>query len=438
MKNKKIQKKPIKIAIAGLGVVGGSVCKILHDNQTLISNRLGGDIIEIVAISARNRNKAKDLGCFDNFDDIYYDSPLAMAQQADYDILLELIGGTDGIAPQLWHTAIARKKHLITANKALLAERGPEFLALAHKNRVTIKYESAVAGGLPVIKLLKEGLAATQVKKIQAILNGTCNYILTRMDNERSPMPAILSDAQAKGYAEADPTLDIGGFDAGHKLAILCNLAFGGLVDYHKIFIIGIEKISPLDFEFAEKFGFKIKLIAGCELTENGIKASVEPILLPADCALANTNDVYNGVLLFDDLDGRVFLRGRGAGAGPTGVAVVADIMDCARHIDRNIYNVAHKQCKILKIVPRQLDNSCWYIRLEVLDKPGVLAQIAKIFQKHHISIEKLLQNSRAEGQPVHIIFITHHAQYGQLERACRDIEKLPLLVSAPCIIKVS
>ncbi len=429
--------KNFKIAIAGLGVVGGSVIKILNQNAPDILARTGGVPIEIVAISARNKAKAKLLN-ITNFDKIYYDDPIIMAKQADYDCLIEVIGGVEGVAPEIWHQAILRKKQIITANKALLAEKGEYFLKLANKYNSSIKYEASVAGGIPIIKIIKEGLAGTKITKIQAILNGTCNYILSRMYDERQELPIILKDAQAKGYAEAEPTLDIGGFDAGHKLTILINLAFGGWINAKKMPIFGITNIKIDDINFAGEFGYRIKLIASAEQTIHGISLSVEPVLLNQNDELANTNDVYNAIKCYDDLNEKIFIKGRGAGAGPTGLAVVADIVDMIKFHDKQVFNKPLRQIKPMKTIARQATISTWYIRLVVIDKTGVLAGISKIFHKYGISIEKLLQNGRQENLPVSIIFITHAVEFGKLAKACQEIQKMDFVLDEPCIIKVA
>ncbi|MBV8534378.1 MAG: homoserine dehydrogenase, partial [Alphaproteobacteria bacterium] len=315
---------PLKIAIAGLGTVGAGVVKLLADNGQLLAQRCGRPLV-VTAVSARDKSRKRgvELGQARWFDDA-----AALAAEADAEIVLELIGGSDGIARRVCETAIARGRSVVTANKALLALHGTALARAAEEKGVALCYEAAVAGGIPVIKALREGLAANRIVRIYGILNGTCNYILTQMRRTGRPFAEVLVEAQKLGYAEADPSFDVDGIDAAHKLAILAGLAFGAAVNFGGVHIEGIRRISPLDLEFAKELGYRLKLLGIARMTEHGIEQRVHPCLVPLETPIAAVEDVFNAVVAEGNFAGRTVFEGRGAGAGPTASAVVADLID--------------------------------------------------------------------------------------------------------------
>ncbi|MBF0394954.1 MAG: homoserine dehydrogenase, partial [Alphaproteobacteria bacterium] len=318
--------KPLKIAIAGLGTVGAGTVRLLREQADLIERRAGRPIV-VTAVSARD--KGRDRGV--SLDGMaWFDDAATMAAQADAEVVVELIGGADGTARQVCETAIGRGRHVVTANKALLAHRGTELAAAAEERGVVLAYEAAVAGGIPIIKALREGLAGNRLRQVVGILNGTCNYILTTMRETGRDFGAVLAEAQALGYAEADPSFDIDGVDAAHKLAILTSVAFGCPVNFAGIHIEGIRHVSALDIQFAEELGYRIKLLGIARRTEAGIEQRVHPCMVPMSSPIAHVEGVFNAVVAEGDFVGRSFYEGRGAGAGPTASAVAADLIDIA------------------------------------------------------------------------------------------------------------
>ena len=317
----------LRIGIAGLGNVGAGVAKVLKTNGRALASRAGRGIA-IAAVSAREEKKDRGV---DLSSIAFEKNALAIAERSDVDVVVELIGGEEGIAHTLVESALRAKKHVVTANKALLAHHGAHLAALAERNGVSLKFEAAICGGIPIVKALREGLIAYEISAVRGILNGTCNFILTQMEATGRPFGEVLAEAQRLGYAEADPTLDIGGGDTAHKLTLLATLAFGTAPDLAGVAMTGIEKISPADIAFAAEFGYRVKLLGIARRTPNGIEQLVHPAMVPARTPLADVESSFNAVMADAGEAGPFFFQGRGAGQGPTASAVIADIVDVAR-----------------------------------------------------------------------------------------------------------
>jgi homoserine dehydrogenase len=417
-----------KIAIAGLGTVGSGVVKALAANGEELSRRAGRKL-EITAVSARDKNKARGFTVAGWTDDV-----LSLAK-GDADLVVELIGGEEGIARQLVETALANSKHVVTANKALLAKHGLALAQLAETNGVTLKFEAAAAGGIPIVKALREGLIAFDVDAVKGILNGTCNYILTEMESSGRAFAEVLKEAQAKGYAEADPTLDVGGGDTAHKLALLASLAFGIAPDLNAVSVEGIQHITPDDIAFASEFGFRIKLLGVARRMGNKIDQKVHPAMVRVRSALANVSGAANGVLVDAGAAGAFFFSGRGAGEAPTASAVIADIVEAASGAPSPVFGRPAASLARLDAADGKQAVSPWYLRFEVLDVPGVLAAIAGNLAEAGVSIESMIQRGRAPGEPVAIVMITHETAQAQVERALKAIGASDKVRARPCMI---
>ncbi|MDE1884073.1 MAG: homoserine dehydrogenase [Rhodospirillales bacterium] len=407
--------------------------KLLAAQKELIAARAGRPVM-VTAVSARNRNRDRGVK-LDGLN--WHDDAVALAHDPDVDVVVELIGGAEGKAKALAEAAIAAGKHFVTANKALLAVHGVALARAAEANNVTIAYEAAVAGGIPVIKTLREGLAANQVTRVAGILNGTCNYILTVMREEGRDFGDVLADAQALGYAEADPSFDIDGVDAAHKLAILAGLAFGVRIDFDSLHIEGIRRISALDIAFAQELGYRIKLLGIAEQTQAGISLRVHPAMVPEQKPIATVDGVFNAALLEGDFSGPVFLRGRGAGEGPTASAVVADLIDLTRGIRVPVWGMEESALQDAAIVPMSGLGGAYYLRLSVVDQPGVLADVTAILRDHGISLESMLQHGRAPGEAVPIVLVTHETREAKVNAALQDIAALPAVLEPPALIRI-
>jgi homoserine dehydrogenase len=428
-----LSNSPLKIGVAGLGTVGAGVVKLLRQQASLVSLRSGRDIA-ITAVSARD--PSKDRG-FNLADLKWSPDPLELAIDKNVDVVVELIGGEDGIAKKLVEMAIANGKHVVTANKALIAHHGTELARSAEIANVIIAFEAAVAGGVPIVKALREGLVGNKILRIFGILNGTCNYILSEMRQTRKEFGLMLKEAQDLGYAEADPALDIDGVDTAHKLAILTSLAFGCEVNFKAVHIEGISRISPLDIEFADELGYRIKLLGISRQTEFGIEQRVHPCMVPIDAPIAHIEDVFNAVIVEGDFVGTTMYEGRGAGEGPTASAVVADIIDIARDKKLNTFAIPAIKLKKLKNVPISEHVGSYYVRFMVLDKPGVFATIASALKDNNVSMQAVLQRGRSHNEAVPVVLTTHStAEYSML--ATLDlIEKNEAVVEPPCMIRI-
>ena len=420
--------KPVNIGICGLGTVGGGTFNVLQRNGDLIGARAQTELA-VVHVGARRDNPDCELGQTRVSRDIF-----DVVKDPEVDIVIELIGGTT-VARELIEEAIRNGKHVVTANKALIAEFGNEIFALAGEHGVVVRYEAAVAGGIPIIKAMREGLAGNRIEWLAGIINGTGNFILTEMRDKGRDFADVLAEAQALGYAEADPTFDVEGIDAAHKLVILASLAFGIPLEFDAVYTEGISGISRQDVEHAEELGYRIKHLGVAKQSEKGVELRVHPTLIPEQRLLANVDGVKNAVLVEGDAVGPTLYYGAGAGAEPTASAVVADIVDLARDIGAGqvcrvpALGISGDSIKRLPIVPMSDVTTAWYLRLEAQDKPGVMSQIASLLGEQGISIEALIQKAPASGQDrVPVIVVTNVAAQGDLETAARAIEALPTI----------
>ena len=423
----------LRIGVAGLGTVGAGTLSLLRTNQELIAARCG-HALQVTAVAARDRNKKRgvDLGAARWFDD-----PLAMAADPGIDVVLELIGGSDGIAKALVETAIAQGKHVITANKALIAHHGTALAHQAEKAGVVLAFEAAVAGGIPAIKCLREGLAANRIARIYGILNGTCNYILTTMRESGREFGDVLAEAQRLGYAEADPGFDVDGIDAAHKLAILAALAFGSEVDFSGVYVEGIREVSALDIAYADELGYRIKLLGLARLVGDGIEQRVHPSMVRAEAPIANVDGVFNAVVAEGDFVDSILTEGRGAGAGPTASAVVADLIDIARGIRLPTFAVPAGRLQRLPSLQMEHHEGAYYVRLMVLDQPGVIADVSAALRDARISMEAMLQRGRAPGEAVPVVITTHNTREADMTEALRRISALDTVLELPRMIRI-
>ena len=396
----------VKIGVAGLGTVGAGTVKLLSEHRDNLTDRSGSPMI-VTAVSARDRTR--DRG-FSTEGITWYEDARDLATDKNVDVVVEAIGGSDGIAYDVCKAALENGKHVVTANKALIALHGVELARIADANNVTIAYEAAVAGGIPVIKALREGLAGNVISRVTGILNGTCNYILTTMREQGRDFADVLAEAQKLGYAEADPTFDVDGIDAAHKLAILTSLAFGVEVDFDAIAVEGIRSVSALDIQLAEELGYRIKLLAIAKQTSEGIEQRVSPVLVDRSTQISKVEGVFNAVVLEGDYVGPVVLQGRGAGERPTASAVVADLVDIAAGRNAPVFGVPADRLK--KNVRASLEKHVgpYYLRLMVWDRPGVMAEVTATLAKHGVSMASMIQHGRAEteGGVVPVVFVTH------------------------------
>jgi homoserine dehydrogenase len=423
----------LNIGVAGLGTVGAGLVRLLHDQQDLLARRCGREIC-ITAVSARDRAKDRgvDIGAY-----TWHDDPVALAGDDNVDLVVELIGGDDGPARKLVETAIANGKHVVTANKALIALHGNALAEAAEEAGVSLNYEAAVAGGIPIVKALREGLAGNDIQRVYGILNGTCNYILTTMEKTGREFSDVLTEAQDLGYAEADPAFDIDGVDAAHKLAILTSLAFGCRIDFDAVHVEGIRQVSATDIQFAADLGYRIKLLAIARPTPHGIEQRVHPCLVAVDTSIAHVDGVFNAVVAEGDFVGQTMFEGRGAGDGPTASAVVADIVDIARGFLLPPFGAP--SAKLTPLVPSPMDrhSGCFYIRMSVLDQPGVIADMTAILRDDRISIETMLQRGRSPGEAVPVVLITHETQEAAMTKALADIARLDAVQEPPAMIRM-
>jgi homoserine dehydrogenase len=423
--------RPIRVGLLGIGTVGGGTWEVLNRNAGEIRRRAGRAIsITQVADKAVSRAKKITQGKAKVVSDAF-----SVVRSPDIDIVVELIGGTR-IAKDLVLEAIANGKHVVTANKALLATHGNRIFAAAQKKGVMVAFEAAVAGGVPIIKALREGLSANRIEWIAGIINGTSNFILSEMRDKGLSFDAALADAQARGYAEADPSFDVEGVDAGHKLTILSALAFGIPMQLGKCFMEGIQNLTRADIGYAEELGYRIKLLGITKRAAKGIELRVHPTLVPARRLIANVEGVMNAILVKGDAVGPTLYYGAGAGALPTASAVVADLIDVTRLITADPeHRVPH-----LAFQPDQLSDvpvldvseieTCYYLRMRVLDKPGVLARVTRILAQSRISIDAMVQKEPGAGESrVDIVMLTHLALEKNVDRAMRRIENLPTVV---------
>ena len=426
--------KPFRIGIAGLGNVGCGIVRILQDYPDMIANR-AGRAVEIVCVSARDRNKerAVDVSAYE-----WLDEPGGMAGDPRLDAVIEVMGGAEGPARSLVERCLKAGKAVITANKALLAEHGAALARLSDSTVTPLMYEAAVAGGIPVIKTLREGFAGNEIGAVYGILNGTCNYILTAMRETGRDFEDVLKEAQEKGYAEADPAFDVDGIDAAHKLSILTALAFGVKPDFPAVRIEGIRHITASDIAYATELGYRIKLLGMARrVAEGRIVQRMEPCLVPQTSPIGAVDGVYNAVLIEGNFVGTSLLVGRGAGEGPTASAVLSDIVDLAKGNYRPVYGIPVDELQDAQWGGAEDITGHFYIRLDVLDKTGVLADVTAILRDHEISVEAVIQRSRNPDQPVSVVLTTHETRQADVEAACAKIAALKLVVVKPMVMKI-
>ena len=427
--------EPLRIALAGLGTVGAGLIRLVEANGDLIARRAGRPV-EIVAVSARDRSKDRgvDLTRY-----AWEDDMTALAARPDIDVVVELVGGADGPALTTARVALGGGKGLVTANKAMIAHHGLELAELAEANRAPLRFEAAVAGGIPVIKGLREGAAANRIERIYGILNGTCNYILSTMERTGRDFGEVLGEAQALGYAEADPTFDIEGVDAAHKLAILAAIAFGARVDFPAVDVGGISRVRAADIAQAEALGYRIRLIGMAETDERGgLLQRVQPCLVPLHHPLAAVEGPTNAVVAEGNFAGRLLFQGAGAGDGPTASAVAADIIDIARGDAGTPFSVPAAELEALPRADAGHRTSRAYIRFVVADRPGVLAEIAAAMRDGGVSIESLIQQGRPEeGGEVLVAMVTHEGAEENVARALALLEGSDSLAEPPLVMRL-
>lgn len=426
---------PLKVGIAGLGVVGAGVVRLLDQQAGMLAARAGRPI-KVVAVSARDKRKKRDMP---KGNWRWYTDALDLVSDPEVEVVVELIGGSEGKARALVEAALKAGKGVVTANKALLAMHGTKLAAMAETKDAPLAFEAAVAGGIPILKALREGLVGNRIEKITGILNGTCNYILTEMRQTGRDFGEVLKEAQQLGYAEADPSFDIDGIDAAHKLAVLTSLAFNTQVDFKAVHVEGIRHVSATDIAFAKEFGYRIKLLAIARRTPRGIEQRVHPCMVPADTPIAHVDGVFNAVAAEGDYVGRMMFEGRGAGSNPTASAVVADLADLAAGRRLHAFGVPAVKLQPLKAAPMAEHVGRFYIRLIVRDQPGVLADVSAVLRDEKISIESLVQRGRseAENQPVAVMLISHEAREADMARAMKKIARLRSVLQAPALIRI-
>ena len=427
----------MRIAIVGLGTVGSGTFNVLKRNQSDIAARAGGPI-QVVQVASRRLNPACELGDIEFTTDI-----MAPCSNPDVDVVVELLGGT-GIAADVVRSALSHGKHVITANKALIAEQGNELFPLAAANGVNLAFEASVAGGIPVIKAIREGLAANRILAVAGIINGTGNFILTEMREKGRAFADVLAEAQALGYAEADPTFDVEGIDAAHKLTILASVAFGVPLQFRAAYTEGISRIDPQDVRQAEAFGYRIKHLGITRRCENGIELRVHPTLIPEKQLIAKVDGVMNAVMIQADALGQTLYYGAGAGSEATASAVIADLVDIARAHRQNsslgVPSLGYRADALndLKVVPINEIECAYYLRILAKDHPGVLANVAQILSRHSINIESITQKETDEQNGlVPMILLTHRVREKDMDHVIDAIEALDDVVGSVIRIRV-
>ncbi len=423
---------PLRLGIAGLGTVGIGVIKIVQEHEKMLQARTGRKIM-VTAMSARSRHKDRGV---DLSGIAWEDDPVALARRDDVDVYIELMGGENGPAKASVEAALSAGKHVVTANKALLAHHGQALAERAEANGVNLRFEAAVAGGIPVIKVLTEALAANEITGVMGVMNGTCNYILTRMEKSHLSYEEIFDEAHALGYLEADPQLDVGGIDAGHKLALLSAIAFGSQVDFQGVEIQGIDHIELADIEAAQDMGYRIKLLGVAKMTEAGLVQTMHPSLVPMNSPLAQLDGGTNMVVIEGDAVGQLVLRGAGAGEGPTASAVMGDVMDIARGILIPVFGQPAKTLRNATAVQTERETA-FYIRLSLRDQPGVLSRVSAELAHAGISIDRMRQQSHDETDAAPVLIVTHPTKPATVALALKAIAKTGLTMSTPVAMRI-
>ena len=423
--------KPLRLGIAGLGTVGVGVIKIIQKKLSLLEARTGKQIL-ISAVTAKSKTKDRgiDLSSYQ-----WERDPVSLANREDIDVFIELIGGHEGAAKEAVEIAISKGKNVVTANKALLAHHGHVLALKAEENGSILRFEAAVAGGIPVIKSLTEGLAGNSINRIMGVMNGTCNYILTRMESSGLSYEEVFSEANELGYLEADPNLDIGGIDAAHKLSIMSSIAFGTKVNFNGVELDGIDKITINDIHQAADMGFRIKLLGVSQMTSSGLEQRMSPCLVPTNSPLGQLEGGTNMIVIEGDQVGQIVLRGAGAGEGPTASAVVSDIADLARGINFATFG---QPAKTLKKAPSSKSQipAPYYLRMLLHDEPGALAKITKILSQFNVSIDRMRQYGH-EDKNAPVLIVTHEIKHENLMTAIQELPNTKVLEAQPLAIRI-
>ena len=425
------QAAPLRLGIAGLGTVGIGTVKIIQKHAAMLAARAGRPVI-ITAVSARDKRKNRDA---DLSTYAWEDEPVALALRDDVDVFVELIGGDEGIARDAVTAALKAGKDVVTANKALLAIHGQELAELAEAQGRVIRFEAAVAGGIPVIKTMTESLAGNQIRRVMGVMNGTCNYILTRMENAGLPYETVFEEARQLGYLEADPTLDVGGIDASHKLAILAAIAFGTRPAFGDVEIEGIERISIDDIRRAADMGYRIKLLGVAQMTGRGLEQRMSPCLVPADSPLGQLQGGTNMVVIEGDSVGQIVLRGAGAGEGPTASAVMSDVIEIARGVRMPSFGQPAKEL-IQPQAARTAVPAAYYLRLTLADKPGALAKVATVLGDAGISIDRMRQYGHSSGEAP-VLIVTHKTTPEAIDHAMSALPQTGVINGAPVELRI-
>ncbi|PZX13730.1 homoserine dehydrogenase [Palleronia aestuarii] len=422
---------PLRLGIAGLGTVGTGVVRIVQRHAALLAARAGREIA-ISAVSARSRQKDRGvrLGAYD-----WEDDPVVLARRDDVDVFVELVGGDAGPAKAAVEAALELGKPVVTANKALLALNGQALAETAEATGAPLRFEAAVAGGIPVVKTLTEGLAGNRIERVMGVMNGTCNYILTRMEDAALPYDDVFAEAEALGYLEADPTLDVGGIDAAHKLALLTSIAFGTRVDFPAISLEGIERVTIDDIRAAADMGYRIKLLGVARSSGRGVESRMSPCLVPVDSPLGQLEGATNMVVLEGDAVGRIVLRGAGAGEGPTASAVMSDVIEIARGQRLPTFGQPATSLAPARQAAEPTP-APYYLRMALQDKPGALAKIATCLGEAGISIDRMRQYGHADVTAP-VLIVTHRAMRSALDRAIEDMDRTGVLAGAPVALRI-
>ena len=425
---------PLRLGIAGLGTVGIGVVKIIRREAETLAAR-GGRPLVITAVSARDpkKNRDADLSGY-----AWETDPVQLAQRDDVDVFIEVMGGHEGAAKDATEAALALGKHVVTANKALLAHHGQALAELAEKTGAALRFEAAVAGGIPVIKALTEGLAGNRIKRVMGVMNGTCNYILTRMQSAGLPYETVFEEARQLGYLEADPNLDVGGIDAGHKLSLLAAIAFGTRVSFDKVELEGIGNVSIDDINLADDMGYHIKLLGVAQMTGRGLEQRMTPCLVPAESPLGQLQGGTNMVVLEGDAVGQIVMRGAGAGEGPTASAVMGDVIDIARGYRRPVFGIPAGQLTD-PVAARSATPAPYYLRMRLQDKPGALAKVATCLGEAGISIDQMRQINQpdADDGDAIVLIVTHKAAPADVSHALAQFNVTGVLVGTPVAIRI-
>ena len=422
---------PLRLGIAGLGTVGVGVLKMIHKNAKIISLRTGRDIV-VTAVSARSRSKDRgvDLSGF-----AWEDDPVALAKRDDVDIFVELMGGHEGPAKDATEAAIAAGKDVVTANKAMLAVHGQSLALAAEAAGQVIRFEAAVAGGIPVVKALTEGLAGNKINRVLGVMNGSCNYILTRMENAGLSYAEVFAEANALGYLEADPNLDVGGIDAAHKLALLAAIAFGTEVDFDSVVLEGIGAVTIEDIHAAADMGYRVKLLGVAQMTGRGLEQRMTPCLVPASSPLGQLEGGTNMVILEGDDSGQIVLRGAGAGEGPTASAVMSDVLDLARGL--RLKTFGQPATTLVKAHPATTATpASFYLRLQLLDKPGALAKVAAVMGEAGVSVDRMRQYGHDAGKAP-VLIVTHKTTRAAIDQVVLDFNQTQVVEGPPVALRI-